>query len=123
VQAAVLLAAFIGTLYGLWQAVSGRRASITAATSLAVVVSIAVFYLTDLVLWLLTRRPTTAAFWLGLFTSGLSFALVLARQARRYQFRVTAVVGASVFGVISAVVLAVFLGVYVGCRFSDCRLP
>jgi MFS family permease len=118
-----ILATTVGTLYGLWQAVSGRRGSVMAAASVAAVTSIAVFYLADLASWLVTRRATTTAFWLGFFAAASSFGLVLAHQVRHHQLRATGIVAASVFGLISTVVLGTFLGIYVGCRFGDCTLP
>jgi hypothetical protein len=116
----VLLTTAAATLYGLWQAVSGRRGSALAAASMGVVLSIAVFYLTALASSLVTRQSTTMAIWLGLCAAVSSFAFSLAHHVRRHKLTAMAVTAASLFGLFSSVVLSAFLGVFLGCWFGDC---
>ena len=121
--AAVTLAVVVSTLYGLWQAVSGRT-SIAAGTSVAVAASVVTFYLVYLALPFLTRRIEPV--WPGLLASVSCFALILSRRIRRQQLPHARVFGAVVFGLISVVVLGAFcgaVGIYVGCQIGRCVLP
>jgi hypothetical protein len=123
VLAAIALAVVFATLYGLWQAVFGR-ATIMAATSVAVIASVVTFYLVFEGLSLLTRR--IEPFWLGLLASGLCFGLIFSRKARHQQVPRARVIGAVVLGLIAVMVLGAFctaVGMYVGCQFSRSVLP
>ena len=117
------LAVVIVNLYGLWQAVLGR-ASIWAATSVAVFASVITFYVVYLGLSFLTRR--VEPFWLGLLTSVICYSLIFWRHVRPQHLAHARVVGGAVLGLASVVILGVswaVVGTYIGCQFSRCVLP
>jgi hypothetical protein len=123
VLAAVALTVVFATLYGLWQAFSGRT-SVAADTSVAVTASVVSFYLVYLALSFLTQR--IEPLWPALLASISCFALILSRRIRHQQLPHARVFGAVVFGLISLVVLGAFcgaVGIYVGCQFGRCVLP